>query len=252
MNRLSTKYERRNHEESGINSHLYDASLRTLSDPATTTLVLVSRPERGALAEANRTRAELAEMGVLNQHLILNGMFVAQDRDDSAACALEACGKASLDGMPPELAKLPSSQVPLLPFAPMGVGNLRQVFGPGTPVCSANGRHRYQSAESDLSLSSLIDGIESAGRGVVLTMGKGGVGKTTIASAIATELARRGHAVHLSTTEAARLQDDLKRAGITPFRAARQLFHGNPLSQLGLIYCCAWLPVRAHFLFAKR
>ena len=142
-------------------------------------------------------------MGVLNQHLILNGVFVAQDHNDAAACALEARGKASLDSMPSDLAQLPSTQVPLLPFAPMGVGNLRQVFGPVTSVASTNSRRRHQSAESDLSLSSLIDEIERAGRGVVLTMGKGGVGKTTIASAIAIELARRGHAVHLSTTDPA-------------------------------------------------
>lgn len=182
---------------------LYDASLRTLNDPATTTLILVSRPERGALTEANRTRAELAEMGVLNQRLILNGVFVTQDRNDAAACALEARGKAALGSMPSDLAQLPSSQVPLLPFAPMGVGNLRQVFDPLTPVSRPNDRRRYEAAASDLSLSSLIDDIERPGRGVVLTMGKGGVGKTTIASAIAIELAHRGHAVHLSTTDPA-------------------------------------------------
>jgi arsenite-transporting ATPase len=34
-------------------------------------------------------------------------------------------------------------------------------------------------------------------------MGKGGVGKTTVAAAIALELARRGHPVHLSTTDPA-------------------------------------------------
>jgi arsenite-transporting ATPase len=182
---------------------LYDASLRTLNDPATTTLILVSRPERGALIEANRTRAELAEMGVLNQRLILNGVFVAQDRNDGAACALESRGKTAVDGMPSALAQLPSSQVPLLPFAPVGVGNLRRVFDPVIPVSRSNGRRRYEAAESDLSLSALIDEIERPGRGVVMTMGKGGVGKTTIASAIAIELAHRGHAVHLSTTDPA-------------------------------------------------
>src|SRR5512136_755905 len=55
---------------------LYDASLRTLSDATSTTFVLVSRPEASALAEADRTRAELAEMGVTHQHLFLNGVFV--------------------------------------------------------------------------------------------------------------------------------------------------------------------------------
>ena len=50
-------------------------------------------------------------------------------------------------------------------------------------------------------LSELIEELESAGRGVIMTMGKGGVGKTTLAAAIASELARRGHHVHLSTTD---------------------------------------------------
>src|ERR1019366_9541434 len=67
---------------------LYDSSLQALTDASTTTLVLVSRPERSSLAEANRTRAELAEMGIANQRLFLNGVFVAQDRSDAAARAL--------------------------------------------------------------------------------------------------------------------------------------------------------------------
>src|ERR1039457_1458653 len=75
---------------------LYDSSLQALTDASTTTLVLVSRPERSSLAEANRTRAELAEMGIANQRLFLNGLFVAQDRSDAAACALEVRGQEAL------------------------------------------------------------------------------------------------------------------------------------------------------------
>jgi arsenite/tail-anchored protein-transporting ATPase len=94
---------------------LYDSSLQALTDASTTTLVLVSRPERSSLAEANRTRAELAEMGIANQVLFLNGLFVAQDRSDAAARALEVRGQEALAGMPAELAKLPRIDVPLLP-----------------------------------------------------------------------------------------------------------------------------------------
>ena len=183
---------------------LYDSSLHTLTDASTTTLILVSRPERSALAEANRSRAELAEMGVANQRLFLNGVFIANDRRDAAACALEARGQEALAGMPADLASLPRTEVPLLPFAPMGVENLRSVFG------GAASRTRQQmrkdptdAIQSGLPLSALIDQIEQMGHGVVMTMGKGGVGKTTIASAIAIELAHRGHPVHLSTTDPA-------------------------------------------------
>jgi arsenite/tail-anchored protein-transporting ATPase len=182
---------------------LYDASLRALTDSSATTLILVSRPERSALAEAERSRAELAAMGIANQHLFLNGVFVARDRGDSAACALEARGKEALAGMPAGLAALPRTEVALLPYAPMGVANLGRVFGGTWQMPPAERRARPEAAGSDLTLSALIDELEKTGRGVVMTMGKGGVGKTTIASAIAIELARRGHAVHLSTTDPA-------------------------------------------------
>jgi len=182
---------------------LYDESLRTLSDAGSTTLVLVSRPEASALAEADRTRAELADMGVTNQYLFLNGIFVARDKSDPAAQALEQRGREALEKTPEGLRRLPTFEVPLLPYAPMGVRNLRAVFTDGsvgdTPVQHANG-HAVAAAPP---LAELVDEIEKAGHGVVMTMGKGGVGKTTVASAIAVELAHRGHRVHLSTTDPA-------------------------------------------------
>jgi arsenite-transporting ATPase len=170
---------------------LYESSLRALSNPSATLLVLVSRPETSALAEAERTRAELAEIGVANQCLFINGLFVAHDRGDPAACALERRGRDALDRMPSSLDSLARIEAPLLPYAPMGIEKLRSVFGTvpvTTPVSS---------------LSELVDEIAAPGRGVVMTMGKGGVGKTTIAAAIAVELAHRGHKVHLSTTDPA-------------------------------------------------
>ncbi len=182
---------------------LYDASLSALTDPLTTTLVLVSRLERAALAEADRSRAELAEMGVTNQMLFLNGVFVAQDGSDAGAGALEARGRAALAGMPADLASLPRIEIPLLPYAPMGVEGLLSVFS-GPSLLRKPLRHGGTEAiESGLPLAALIDELEKAGRGVVMTMGKGGVGKTTIASAIAIDLPHRGHPVHPSPPDPA-------------------------------------------------
>lgn len=190
---------------------VYDASLNVLTDSSTTTLVLVSRPDRAALAEAERSRSELAQIGVVNQILLLNGIFVAQDRSDSAACALEARGKEAIAAMPPELSRLRRFEVPLLPYAPMGVQNLRAVFN-GAPGGESRTSDRPDLTESSLSLSDLIDEMEAGGRGVIMAMGKGGVGKTTVASAIAIELAARGHSVHLSTTDpAAHVADTVER-----------------------------------------
>ena len=181
---------------------LYDASLRALTDPAITTLVLVSRPETSALIEADRSRAELADMGVSNQHLFINGLFFANDRTDRFALALESRGRQALVSMPIQLAELNRFELPLLPYAPMGTEHLRRLFR-NASVSETQQPERNGSDTTMLRLSEIIDELEEQGHGVVMTMGKGGVGKTTIAAAIAVELAKRGHRVQLSTTDPA-------------------------------------------------
>jgi arsenite-transporting ATPase len=185
---------------------LYASTLKTLTDPSATTLVLVTRPEESALAEADRTRAELSALGVTSQHLVLNGIFKANDTEDAVALALEDRGRSALDYFPEGLAQLPRTEVPLLPFGLVGIDALRAILHPEFAparrdaarlvLASGNGRHLS-------SLSSIVSEIAHLGCGVVMAMGKGGVGKTSIASAIAVELAMRGHCVHLTTTDPA-------------------------------------------------
>ena len=182
---------------------LYQASLSTLADPGQTTVVLVVRPDAAALAEAERTRAELANLGLTNLHLVVNGLFVARGAGDSLAAALEARGREALAAMPSGLQALSRSDVPLRPWAPIGVAHLRALLDghePRTPLAPIA---PPPSANGAVSLSVLADALARAGRGVILTMGKGGVGKTTIAAALAAELARRGFPVHLTTTDPA-------------------------------------------------
>jgi len=192
---------------SGLQSQqaLYAATVRALSDAASTTVVLVSRPERSALAEAERTRVELSSLGVSNLWLALNGVFRASDAADSIARALESRGRESLENIPRGLASLPRTDVPLMPFGLVGIDALRALLGGNAAAHGPTATHAAGRNGNGLppSLDSLIDDIAARGRGVVMTMGKGGVGKTTIASAIAVELARRGYRVHLSTTDPA-------------------------------------------------
>lgn len=189
---------------SGLNSQkaLYEKSMGALCDPARTTLYLVSRPETSSLSEAERSRQELAALGVTNQRLILNALFVATDRTDPVAMVLEERGQQALGAMPAGLAALPRMVFPLLAQAPMGIAGLRAIYSDTAPRIDSESL-RLHSTEPLLPLSTLIDDIERMGPGVVMTMGKGGVGKTTVAAAIAVELAARGHLVHLSTTDPA-------------------------------------------------
>jgi arsenite/tail-anchored protein-transporting ATPase len=189
---------------SGLKSQhaTYKASLTALQDPRRTTVVLVARPDNSALAEADRTRAELESLGIGHQRLVVNGWFVATDRSDPVAVALEARAQAALDAAPAGLLALPRIQVPLLPWAPIGAEALRRVFGSLDAVAERPTAPPAPTLD-EASFGRLIDVLGSARRGVVLTMGKGGVGKTTIAAAVALGLAQRGHRVHLSTTDPA-------------------------------------------------
>ena len=178
-------------------------ALQTLGDPALTTVVLVMRAETGAIAEAARTSVELAELGLGHQRLAINGVFHASRRDDPVALAVEAQGAQALAAMPAVLRALPSDQVPLRPFDTVGLPALRALLRPDgvgpAPALTEAG----QGEATWHPLADLVDDLAAPGRGLIMVMGKGGVGKTTIAAALAVALVQRGHTVHLSTTDPA-------------------------------------------------
>ena len=180
---------------------LYVATVAQLSNPAMTTLVLVSRPERSALREADRTRGELADLGVTNLRLALNGVFAATAPGDAIADALMARGREAMATMPAALVTLPRSETAFLPKGTVGLEALRAMSAPQIiePPCP----EPLEPGALPPGLDALVADLAEAGHGVIMTMGKGGVGKTTIAAAIAVSLARRGHRVTLSTTDPA-------------------------------------------------
>jgi arsenite-transporting ATPase len=189
----------------------YAAAVDSLSDAARTCLILVARPRVSSLAEAARTSRELADIGIRNQHLAINGLMPDADMGDGLASSLIARDRAALDGMDAALAALPQSRFALRSENLVGLDALRRMT---TPVDLASVAPRK--TDTDLPpLGRLIDGIEAAGKGLVMTVGKGGVGKTTVAAAVAVELAARGHEVLLTTTDpAAHLTETL--AGDVP------------------------------------
>lgn len=181
---------------------LYAASHAALRDEAQTTLVLVARPDAPSLAEAERTRSELHQLGIRNVRLILNGVFRPHNTDDPVAAALETRGRAALEEMPAGLRSLPRIDIPLLPFGLVGVDALRQMGTDGGAAVTSV-EIAAESGEHGETLNQLVEQIATRGKGVVMTMGKGGVGKTTLAVRIATQLARAGHHVMLTTTDPA-------------------------------------------------
>jgi arsenite-transporting ATPase len=181
---------------------IFARALDALADAARTTIVLVTLPDRSALREAERTAKELEALGIANQQLAVNAVFEAADRHDAIAVALEERGRAALSAIPEALASLPTLRLPLRPFNMVGLPALRAFLD--DEAARGLGREVVDAPASVLPpLSALVDEIAAAGRGLVMVMGKGGVGKTTIAAALAAELASRGNQVHLSTTDPA-------------------------------------------------
>jgi arsenite-transporting ATPase len=182
---------------------LYQESVKALGDPTVTTLVLVARAEASALREAARTSGELAELGVRNQHLVINGVFQAIDSSDPYAVALEQRGTVALAAMPEGLKGFPLTIVPLSPDGILGIDSLRRLGIVDSKVAYSSSEGSTERLDGLPMLSELIDDLVAPGHGVILAMGKGGVGKTTVAAAVAVAIAQRGYDVHLSTTDPA-------------------------------------------------
>ena len=154
--------------------------------------MLVARPDVAALREAGRSSSELRALGIDNQQLAVNAVFHAQDKNDAVAVAFERKGTLALQQMPEGLRALPRFDVPLKGYNMVGLSGLRRIFDEGAPPASTE-------APTLPGLSEIIDELAKSQHALVMVMGKGGVGQTTIA----VELAARGVPVHLSTTDPA-------------------------------------------------
>lgn len=187
----------------------YKAAVDALADDKRTRLILVARAQQSTLREVARTHEELAGIGLKQQYLVINGILPKIEAEtDGLAAAIYMREQAALNAIPEVLRSLPQDQVALKAFDLVGLDALRQLLI-DTPYLACGSSNAPVELDKP-SLSQLVDSITVDGHGLVMTMGKGGVGKTTIAAAVAVELAHRGLAVHLTTSDpAAHLSDTL-------------------------------------------
>jgi arsenite-transporting ATPase len=177
-----------------------------LRDPKTTTFYIVARADKHSLAEAARTTTELAALGMTQQKLLINGVLEAQDASDPVANKIVKLASRVISDLPADLLKLERSTFPLLPYNVLGLEKLRSLLDPAKRLAILE---QVQASETVIdhhlpSIEQLVNDIVAGeNHGLIMTMGKGGVGKTISAAAIATLLARKGHAVHLTTTDPA-------------------------------------------------
>ena len=188
----------------------YADAVKALSDPDRTRLILVARAQKGALDEVARTHRELAAIGLARQHLVINGVLPEREAaHDALAAAIRRHEQEALTAMPAVLRTLPIDYLPLKAANLVGVEALSNLFSDrdeAAPVTAGT----FANSIDLPRLSTLVDEIAKTGHGLVMMMGKGGVGKTTLAAAVAVALAQRGLPVHLTTSDpAAHLIDTL-------------------------------------------
>ena len=185
----------------------YATALARLADPSLTRLVLVARAQPAALAEVARTADELAKVGIVGRHLVVNATMPDPGPDaDPLAAAVYAREQRAIAGADDALAGLTRTHLPLRSGAVVGLDALRGLLADadgGAADAPAAGETAVSDHVAAAGLDSLVDELAAADHGLVLCMGKGGVGKSTVAAALALALAERGKSVHLSTTDPA-------------------------------------------------
>lgn len=188
----------------------YAEAVKALSDPERTRLILVARAQKTTLDEVARTHAELAAIGLSRQNLVINGVLPESEAVyDALAAAIHRREQEAIANMPAVLRDMPLDQLPLKAFNLVGVEALSGLFSDRDEAAPVVADAPAKSVELP-PLSTLVDEIAATGHGLIMMMGKGGVGKTTLAAAVAVALAERGLPVHLTTSDpAAHLTDTL-------------------------------------------
>lgn len=200
----------------------YKAAVDALSDPNLTIMVLVARAQKSAINEVSKTFEELYSLGIHQQYLVVNGLFPKDEAEkDALGLAIYQREQLALNNIPINLSKLPTDYIPLKPFNLVGIDHLRRLLSDEN-ITFETFKDPKEVTVSAPNLAAMIEKLAEKETGLLMLMGKGGVGKTTMAAAIAVKLAEMGKQVHLSTSDpAAHLASTLNHEALSNLTISR-------------------------------
>lgn len=186
----------------------YEHAVTVMQDASKTIVYLVSRPEKTSVYETFRAKSELERTGIHNFHLVINGIFPNHGTTQGIFGKLAETQKKYITELCENFGNK-TSQVPMQQSEVKGIDNIT-LLG---EIAFENKQHTIHRefktvmpfegfSNSDTLLSILKKKAENR---VVILTGKGGVGKTVAACAVALRLANEGKTLLFTTDPAAHI-----------------------------------------------
>ena len=191
----------------------YKKALSLLQDTNRTSFIFVLKPEMSSLLETGRSLKELSTLGIKGTCLIINGVLPEQACTDGFFRAIKETENGIIEQINREYGSIPRLLYPMMDTEVIGLVSLEAVgkalYEGAVPTMISESRQAeptangvFKSPAEDIAhiLASLTP---VNGTRYVFFLGKGGVGKSTIASLTALYLAGRGFKTLLLTTDPA-------------------------------------------------